>query len=203
MKTDKKASVINAALQLFGNTHNIKKVSLEDIAAAAGVSPTTIYNIFGTRENLIVEIIKILSLKNLAKNKKMIESDLPFPQKLAAIIGSKQDLMDKYDAEIIEKIVSQDESIKPFVDRIYDSEIKPLWLKMMSDGQKEGYIDEALNLESLLLYLDIMKAGLNARQDLMVNFTKNPGQVMEITRLMFHGFLKKDLPLFKKEANQA
>jgi AcrR family transcriptional regulator len=197
-KPEKREQIIAAALSLFGRTHNVKKVSLEDIAAEAGVSPTTIYNIFGNREKLIFEVIKVLTLKNLDKNKQLVQSSLPFPQKLAAIVSGKQDMMEKLDAEIIDKIICQDESMRPFIDEIYVKEIKPLWLKIMTDGKREGFIDDSLDLNALMVYLDIVKAGLSARADLMKDFASNPVLTLNITRLMFYGFLKKDIPLFQK-----
>jgi AcrR family transcriptional regulator len=198
VRTDKREKIIESTLDLFGRTHNINKVSLEAIAKAAGVSPTTIYNLFGTREKLIFEVCKLLSLKNLEKNRRIIQSDLPFPSKLAAIIGGKQDLMARFDAELIKKIVQQDESMQPFIDEIYEREIKPLWLRVLQDGQAQGYIEHSVQAEAFLIYLDILKAGLAARQDLMGDLAQNPALIVEITKLMFFGFIKKGVDLFKE-----
>jgi AcrR family transcriptional regulator len=195
-KPEKREQIITAALALFGRTHNVKKVSLEDIAREARVSPTTIYNIFGTRDKLVFEVIKVITLKNLNKNKQLVQSSIPFPQKLAAIVSGKQDLIEKLDSEIIGKIISQDASMRPFVDEIYAKEIKPLWLKIMTDGKQEGFIDDSVDLDSLMVYLDIIKAGLSARTDLMKEFASNPGLTLNTTRLMFYGFMKKDIRLF-------
>jgi AcrR family transcriptional regulator len=190
---EKRQQIISTAHDLFARTHNVKKVSLEDIAEVAGVSPTTIYNLFGTREKLVFEVIKVITLKNLDKNKQLVQSSIPFPQKLAAIVSGKQDLMEKLDTEIIEKIISQDKSMQPFVDEIYTKEIRPLWLKIMTDGKQEGFIDDSLDLDSLMLYLDIIKAGLSSRPDLMKVFASNPALTLNITRLMFYGFIKKEV----------
>jgi AcrR family transcriptional regulator len=46
-KREKKSSqqqIMGAAVSLFRHTHDVKKVSLQEIAREAGVSPTTIYN---------------------------------------------------------------------------------------------------------------------------------------------------------------
>jgi len=59
-KKDKKQQILDAALMLFSGTHDVKKVSIEAIAKQARVSPTTIYNNFGTREKLVYEVIKLL-----------------------------------------------------------------------------------------------------------------------------------------------
>jgi AcrR family transcriptional regulator len=197
-KTDKRNQIIASTMDLFSRTHNINKVSLEAIAEAAGVSPTTIYNLFGTREDLIFEVVKTISLKNLEKNRGVINSQIPFAQKLAAIINGKRDLLEKFDAELIEKIMNQDPKTRPFIDELYEKEIKPLWMQVINEGKSQGFVDEQTDIQILLVYLDVIKAGLTARQDLLKGLMKNPVMITELSRLMFYGFLKKELNVFKE-----
>jgi AcrR family transcriptional regulator len=197
--TEKRREILNAARALFNRTHDVKRVSLEDIAGEAGVSPTTIYNNFGDRETLLCEVIKELASQNLERNRSIVRSSLPFPQKLISIIGSKMDLAEQVNGELIEKLVTQDRKIAPFIDELYEQEIKPLWLEIMADGKKQGYIDPSVDDTALLIYLDIMQSGLKARPDLFKNFTENMNLIQQLTHLMFYGFLKKDIDLFQKE----
>jgi AcrR family transcriptional regulator len=196
---DKSTKILNATKALFSRTHDVKRVSIEAIAAEAGVSPTTVYNNFGDRETLIFEFIKDITKTNLERNKSIVNSSLPFAQKLMSIISGKMDLAEKVDKEIIEKLLTQDKKIGPFVDQIYEQEIKPLWLKIMADGKKEGYIDPSLDDNALVAYLDIIQAGLKAKQDLFRDFADNMSLIEQLTRLMFYGFLKKEINLFQKE----
>jgi AcrR family transcriptional regulator len=197
----KRQKIIDAAVRLFSHTHDIKKVSIQAIAQEAAVSPTTIYNNFGGREKLIYEVVKVLVKRNLQANRRLIRSRVPFAQKLTGIISGKLDLTAQVNAEIIEKMVSQDRMIAPFVDRIYRDEIRPLWREILADGKKQGYIDPGLDDEALLTYLDVMKAGLSARQDILKGLSKNIALIQQLTRLMFYGFLKKDMNLFKEGSN--
>jgi TetR/AcrR family transcriptional regulator, cholesterol catabolism regulator len=198
-QSERRRKILNAARALFNRTHDVKRVSMEDIAQEAGVSPTTIYNNFSDRETLLYEVIKELANQNLERNRDIVGSDLPFPQKLISIIGSKMDMAGEVNSELIEKLVTQDKRIAPFVDELYEQEIKPLWQEIMADGKKQGYIDPALNDASLLAYLDILQAGLKANPEFFKNFSGNMNLVEQITRLMFYGFLKKDIDLFQKE----
>jgi AcrR family transcriptional regulator len=193
---DKKQRIIDAALLLFKQTHDVKKVSIETIAKQAKVSPTTIYNNFGTRENLIYESIKELMKDNIERNRNIINSDIPFPNKIAGVMSSKMDLTANLNSEILEKIIRQDESISPLIGNVYENEIRPLWIKMMSDGKKEGYIDESLNEKVLLIYLDTIKAGLSINKDLWNDFTNKIEIMKQMTSIMFYGFLKKKIDLF-------
>jgi AcrR family transcriptional regulator len=195
-KSDKRQKILIAARTLFNRTHNIKRVSLEAIAEEAGVSPTTIYNNFGDRETLVYEVIKDLVKTNLERNRAFIHSELPFAQKLIGVISAKLDVAEKFNTEIIEKLVSQDKKITPFIDKILQEEIKPLWCEMVADGKKRGYIDTALDDEALLAYLDVLQAGFRARPEVLQGFQNN---LEQLTHLMFYGFLKKEIDLFQKE----
>jgi AcrR family transcriptional regulator len=199
MEKEKRKQIISSAISLFGHTHNFQRVSLEAIATKAHVSPTTIYNNFSTRENLINEVLKNLILTNLDRNRALIYSNLPFPQKLDGIISGKLDMTGEVSNEIIQKLVSQDETIAPFIDRLYQEQIKPLWKEMVKEGKNEGYIDPGLDDEALLIYLDVIQAGFKARPELLKGFKKNAKLIEQLTRLMYYGFLKKEIDLFGKK----
>ncbi len=196
---DKRQKIITSAIDLFRQTHDIKRVSLEAIARSARVSPTTIYNYFGTREKLVYEVIKVLSKENIERNRALVRSAVPFPQKITGIISGKLDLASQLNGEVVNKIIKQDQNIAPFIDEIYENEIRPLWLEILADGKKQGYIDPSLDNNALLIYLDALKAGFSAKQDMLSNYPDNISLIQHLTRIMFYGFLKKDIDLFKKE----
>ena len=49
--------ILRATLELF-QVHGIKKTTTNDIARKAGVSPATIYNHFGSKEDLMCVAVK-------------------------------------------------------------------------------------------------------------------------------------------------
>jgi AcrR family transcriptional regulator len=55
-KAKRREGILDAALELFG-TAEIQSVNLDQIAARAEVSLPTIYNLVGTREQLLVALI--------------------------------------------------------------------------------------------------------------------------------------------------
>jgi TetR/AcrR family transcriptional regulator, cholesterol catabolism regulator len=197
--TDKRSNIIAAALKLFSSTHNVNKVSLEAIAAEAHVSPTTIYNIFQDRDTLVYEVVKELARANIERNKAIVRSNLPFPQKLIGIISGKMDMTDKVNGEIIEKMLSQDKKIAPFIDDIYEHEIKPLWNEIINDGKSQGYVDPSLDETAVVMYLDIMEAGLKSKRGIFMDIKENLKLLENLTHIMFYGFLKKEIDLFGKE----
>ena len=195
---NKKQIILDAALALFSSTHDVKKVSIEAIAKQAKISPTTIYNNFGTREKLVYGVIKLLFDDNIERNRKLLYSDIPFSQKVMGVISGKMDMTSNLNNEILEKVIGQDESIAPYIEEIYINEIRPLWIKMLEDGKKEGYIDQSLDNEALLIYLDTIKAGTAANKEIWKNYMDKIELMQQITRIMFYGFLKKEIDLFSK-----
>ncbi len=202
-RPDKRQKILTAAVALFRRTYNVKKVSLESIAREARVSPTTIYNYFSTRETLLNEVARALLQEILGMARSFINADLPFPQKLTEIIAGKLDIASQVNSEVLTKLVSQDNSMTAFIEEVYRAEIKPLWLDFIADGKRQGYIDPLLDDSSLILYLDIVRAGLATQPWLTRDLEKNMPLLEQLTRLVFYGFLKKDIDLFKKEENKS
>jgi AcrR family transcriptional regulator len=155
-QTDKRQQILAAALNLFKHTHDIRKVSLEEIARQAGVSPTTIYNQFGSRETLVREVARLLIEQTLGRNTALVRSERPFPEKIALIMGDKVSLMEEVDREVINKMLGQDKTVAAFIDEVYQQHIKPLWREMLADGKRQGYVDPSLDENALLVFLDVM-----------------------------------------------
>jgi AcrR family transcriptional regulator len=195
----KREKIVQAAVSLFRRTHDVRRVSLETIAREARVSPTTIYNNFGTREALVTEVAKTLFREILEMARSFIRSDLPFPRKLADIIAGKIDIASQVNSEVLNKLLSQDKGMAGFVDGIFRTEITPMWLEFIAEGKRQGYIQPSIDESSLIIYFDILRAGMAARPELTREWEKNMPVIEQLTRLMFYGFLKKDIDLFRKE----
>ncbi len=199
VKHDKKQQVLKAAVTLFSKAHDARKVSIEEIAAEAHVSPTTIYNYFGTRETLVLETAKALMRDIIKMSMDVLHSDLPFPEKLKAIIAGKMDIAGQYSKEVLGKLLGNDSTSIAYSYKIYDSEVKPLWLDFIASGKKEGYIDPAVDDEALLAYLDILRKGASARPDLTADYQQNMPLLKNISRLMFFGFINKEIAMFPSD----
>ena len=196
MKTDKRESIIGAAVELFRNSHRLRRVSVEDIAERAGVSPTTIYHYFGTRDVLVEEIARRLVMAIIERSREFLSSSLPFPQKLQAVVSGKIALTSQANDEIVNKMVSQDPEMAKFVEEVYRKELVPIWNSFLSDGKESGYIDPDLDADVFMTYLDILRAGFGAKADLLREWRNNLPLLEKMTRLVFYGFMKRDVNLF-------
>ena len=191
----KKRRILRAAITLFDHTHNVQRVSLEAIAKEAGVSPATIYNYFGTRENLVVEVARELVREMLEKIRAITDADVPFPRKLAQMVSTKMDFIEN-NPDILRKLLSQDKFI---VSKTMDfSEIADLSNTFFDSGKEQGYIDPSFDNQMLADYFDVLRAGIAAKPELAARIGGNSELVNDFTRLIFYGLMKKDVGTFNK-----
>ena len=191
-KETKKEKVIKAAIQLFSNTHNFNKVSIEDIAREANISPTTIYNNFGNRDNLIVEVIKKISLAGLKAYKRIIRADMPFPEKIKLSMDRKINIVGELDWNVIDKMVSQDTRLAEFAAEINENENKPMLLELIEDGKRQGYIKPDLSNEAIMMYFEILQASGSAFFRIISAPGVNPDTVQNLNQILFYGFMSKE-----------
>jgi AcrR family transcriptional regulator len=192
----KRDLIIETTVELFRQTHDVRKVSIEDIAAAAKVSPTTIYNQFGSRDSLVEEAARSLLVKIGAMAEQVMKSDLPFDQKLIGVVTGKIALASAASDEVIAKLTSQDKNIAPFIEEMFRKVAWPMWRDFLAEGKCQGFIDPVLDEDVFLEYLDIIRIGFGAKKDILLGWKDNFGKLQQLTNIMFYGFLKKDIDLF-------
>ncbi|MFC1530014.1 TetR/AcrR family transcriptional regulator [Gemmatimonadota bacterium] len=191
-KESQKEKIIIAAVQLFSSTHNFNKVSIEDIAREANISPTTIYNNFGNRNNLVVELIKHITLVGLETYKAIIRSDIPFPEKIKLSMNRKMDAVAGLDWNVIDKMVSQDTRLAEFAAEINEKESKPLMNELIEDGKRQGYIEPSLSNQAIMMYFEVLQASGSAFFRIINAPGVNPESVQDLNRILFYGFINKE-----------
>src|SRR3989339_1861805 len=192
--TDKGKRIIAAAIRLWQQAHNWNKVSLTDIANEAGVSPTTVYNNFGTREGLVEEVIKHLLGEILEKQKGILKSGLSFPDKVQKMLPAKMKAINGMQADLLDKICT-DPIAKKYVDEVSKSEGKPLMMSILEEGKHQGYIRPNLPDEVIMLYFDIIQAGSTCSEEIK-RVVGNKRLTSALVRLIYFGLFQKEFDLF-------
>ncbi|MFC1926588.1 TetR/AcrR family transcriptional regulator [Chloroflexota bacterium] len=165
-KERKKESIRRAALELF-RIYGFEKVSVNEIARRANVSQVTIYNHFGSREELVRDVIKTLCLNLLEKYRAIIKGEGTFPEKLERIIFDKKELLGQYQGELINNTIRNDPEMQHFIDSIWQRDINQLVIEFFDEGKRQGYVDQELSSEAILVYYEILRRGLSASSDLL------------------------------------
>jgi AcrR family transcriptional regulator len=197
-KETKRERITKAAARLFNNTHNFNKVSIEDIAKEANVSPTTIYNNFGNRDNLIVSVIKHIHLAGLETYKAIIKADIPFPEKIKLSMERKVNLVGELDWNLIDRMISQYTDLVNFAAEINETEAKPMLLELIKDGKQQGHIDPDLSNEAIMMYLEILQESGSAFFRIINVPGVSPDILKDLNHILFYGFMNR-----KKENEQS
>lgn len=88
----KKQAVIQAALRLFKDK-GFKETSIKSIAEAAEVSPVSIYNYFGSKDNLVTLCVNDLFEEITQQAEDILKSNLAFNTKLDQALDLCQEKM--------------------------------------------------------------------------------------------------------------
>ena len=160
-KKRNKERLMQAALELF-QVQGIKKTTTNDIARKAGVSPATVYNHFGSKEDLVRAAIEYFLNNTLADFKNILMGNLSFMEKMEQILSYKSDMLGHYQGEFMQAIISEDPEIRQFVNSVYMTEIMPVVMDFYEEGKRQGYVNPELSTETIIRYMLIVRSGMAA-----------------------------------------
>ena len=185
-KEQKKESIRRAAIELFQN-HGFKKVSISDIAGRADVSQVTIYNHFGSKEELIRDVLQWYSMMLLARYKSIMESDRPYLEKLEEIVFDKSEVVSQFQGELIQTWMQNDTNMQEFMNNLYANHVMPIARNFFNEGLQQGHIDGKFSLETIMVYFEIIRQGIFNTPEISERAQSNPGLMKELIRLVTYG----------------
>ena len=185
-----KERILRATLELF-EVHGIKKTTTNDVAQKAGVSPATVYNHFGIKEDLVRATVKYFLTTMAADFRNIMEGDLPFMEKLEKILLNKSEMLGRYQGEIMQTLISEDPTIRQLVDSVYQVELTPYVIEFYEEGKRQGYVNPELPTETIMHYSEIIRRGMAAESSLSEDPEYNRKLMQELTPLFLYGILGK------------
>jgi len=185
-----KERILQATLELF-QVHGIKKTTTNDIAQKAGVSPATVYNRFGSKEDLVHATVKYFLTSTAADFSKIFQGDLSFLGKMEQILLYKSDMLGQYHGELMQTIISEDPGIRQLVDSVYLVEIRQCIIDFYEEGKRQGYVNPELSTETIMRFSEIMRRGMAAESSLSENPEHNRKLMQELTPLFLYGIMGK------------
>jgi len=187
IKEQKKQSILRAALELV-KKYGIKKVNIYDIAREAGVSQVTIYSHFGSRENVIREAIKVFIHGYMGEFDQLVKSDKPYLEKLEKIVFEKNQFVSQFGPDLVKAIYRDDPELTAYIDSYMKEVVMPVTLELVHQGKQQGYINEKLSDESIIAYLQIVRSGMYANQEVIELLDKKPKIIRDLITLFTYGF---------------
>ncbi|MBN2238373.1 MAG: TetR/AcrR family transcriptional regulator [Dehalococcoidales bacterium] len=187
-KEQKKESILRAALDLFAQ-YGFKKVSLNDIAQKADVSPVTIYNHFGSKSGLVKESIVFLGTEMMDRYRDIIRGEGDFAEKMEAIVFGKVDVASKFSGELGPMLLEESSEYKDFVSEVLMKDAIQITLELFDEGRKQGYISKSISNEAVIAYLEIIRAGIAQSRMLYADKESYPRLVRELNELFLYGVI--------------
>jgi len=185
-----KERILRATLELF-QVHGIKKTTTNDIAQKAGVSPATVYNHFGSKEDLVRATVKYFLTSTAADFRNIMERGLPYLEKLEHILSYKSEMLGQYHGELMQMLISEDPDIRQLVESVFRVEITPYVIDFYEEGKRQGYINPELSTESIMRYSEIIRKGMAAESSLSEDPEYNRKLMQELIPLFLYGILGK------------
>ena len=187
-KEQKKESIIRAALDLFMQ-HGFKKVSVNDVAVKANVSPVTIYNHYGNKDNLVYEVIRYQLRSLMEYYKKIIYGDGTFPDKIKEIVFTKVEVASQFRGELAPAALRDNSFYRQPIYEEFEREAVNMTLDLFKEGKREGYIGKDISEQTLIIYLDILKSGISSSTRLYADEESYPRIVRELNELFLYGLV--------------
>lgn len=185
-KQEKIKDILAAAHELF-RKDGIENVKITDIAEKANVSKVSIYNYFGSKEELARQVIFDYMDKKAEDFKTFMSTDLSFKDKYNLMLKVNMDSVDELTDGSTEGLFSNDllqsPQILKFMQEYGENRIKPLFIELIEQGKREGEIDSSIETESIVMYIQTINGILSSPITLK--------QRIDIGKLFFHGLRGK------------
>jgi len=185
-KEQKKNSILQASLDLFMK-YGIQKVSVSEIAKEANVSQVTIYNYFGSKDDLIQEVILFYVDQVWEEYEELLSHDIPFPEKIKQITFEKRDVASTINEDFFAYFMKEYTDGNSYLDTFYQEKAFPRLIEFFNEGKDQGYIDPNISSEAILVFIQMFAEYM--RRD-NVAPTLLP-LTEDLTKLFFYGIVGK------------
>ncbi|GGD16069.1 TetR/AcrR family transcriptional regulator [Pontibacillus salipaludis] len=187
----KKKKILNTAFELFSK-YGVQKVSIQEIAKSAQVSQVTIYNYFGSKDQLLLEAIKSYGFERLTTFQELIDdSSLTFEEKIRHIITSKTTDMLDFDLDFVQTLMSNQPEIKEFANEFAQNHSIPLFMKLVEQGKEEGVVSPSLSANMIMFYINMYNQTMRNNREFFQDKQSTQQFTEEMLQLFFYGISGK------------
>ena len=182
----KKQAIIQAALRLFKDK-GFKETSIKSIAEAAEVSPVSIYNYFGSKDNLVALCVNDLFEEIAQQAEDILKSNLAFNTKLDQALELCQEKMSQQISDYFEDKTVRDPAFSSLLTKAITAKKRDIYRTYINLGKEEGLIARDLSTE---LILNVMDA-LNSVGNQLAHSDNLETDVKKIHQIYLYGILGK------------
>lgn len=182
----KKQAIIQAALHLF-KEKGFKETSIKSIAEVAKVSPVSIYNYFGSKDNLVALSVNDLFEEITQQAEDILKSNLDFKTKLDHAFTLCQEKMSQQISGYFQDKMVEDSVFSTLLTKAITAKKRDIYRAYIKVGKEEGLIAADLSTE---LILNVMDA-LNSVGNQLVHSDNLEAEVEQIHQIFLYGIFGK------------
>jgi len=187
-KAQSREDILRAAEDLFSR-FGADRVSLSDVARKAGVSQATIYNNFGSKENLVRDYHATIVKRIASRFRGIVSMKKSWVDKFQGFLQSWIDIADRYRFEVGgsgESGVSAD-SGEAQAHTTIDGEIETSIREFVKEGRENGSLRPDLSDEAIMTYVKFFRQGVANNPAIHERLLRDSGFSEDILSLFVYG----------------
>lgn len=177
---EKREAILTAAKTLMQQKQS--RFTINELARAASVSPVSIYNYFGSKEQVILHVLTRLTEREMDWIEHEIERDAPFDTLLLDILKRKIESAVLFDDAVLATVTS-DPTWHELAARGYAA-----FRQLIEYGKMSGAIDSNISTDAYLRYVQLMQQAILSDPEL--SMTQMTETMHEYFHFFLHGILK-------------
>jgi len=152
----KMVHLVETAKELFFR-YGIKRVSIEEICRASGVSKMTFYRYFPNKSAIAKYVLESIYDEGRELVNNILAMDLPFEERLKKVLVTKMEYADKYSREFIKDLMmGTDPELKKYIEEETKNSLNEL-RKIFLEAQKKGEIRSDIKVDFIIYMMNIMR----------------------------------------------
>ena len=187
----KRELILKTGKDLFWK-YGYKRVTIEEVCKEAGISKMTYYKYFTNKIELVKTIMDNILSDSLDKYKRIMSSDIPYPEKVVAMLHLKKDQIETMSSEFFRDYVqSGDPELISYLEQLSGESLQ-MFVNDFKKAQEDGDIRKDLKIEFIMYIMNHLVE--MAQEDALLNMYDEPQDlVMEITNFLFYGILNREV----------
>ena len=178
-KEQSKEDIRRAAEELFSK-FGADKVSVNDIARKAGVSQATIYNNFGSKDELVHDYRKSIVSNITVRFREILVWKKSYLEKFQGLLQSWIDVADRY------KIEMEGSGNKQSTDTI-GLEIENSFREFIKEGKEQGNLPTDLSEEAIATYIKFFQQGIANNPEIRDRIRRDERLSNDLLSLFIYG----------------
>ena len=189
-KPNKKyVQIVNTAKELFWK-YGIKRVTIEEICATAGVSKMTFYKFFTNKYTLVRHILDRIFDESLSKYNSIMASDQNYKDKVSDLVVLKMESTKEISHEFLSDFYNlEDTELKAYMQQKKEENLT----LMMNDiilAQKSGDIRAGIKPEFIMYFLNHLSA-MGEDPSIKALYPNAQDMILELMNFYFYGILPR------------